>query len=84
MSLQKPLSEKVHNREQKRHIRKNHTKFLKTPGWPGVPGPACLKGAFAKGCFLAFNVLRLEAPFVLSRFLGGVILSSTRITHTDS
>ena len=28
-----------HNfREQKRHIRKNHINFLKTPGRPGVPG----------------------------------------------
>ena len=27
-----------------------------------------LKGAFAKGCFLAFDVCRREAPFVLSRF----------------
>ena len=38
--------------------------------------PACLKGAFAKGCFLAFDVLRGEAPFVLSIFLGGFVLST--------
>ena len=25
-------------REQKRHIRKNHRKFLRPPGWPAVPG----------------------------------------------
>ena len=36
---------------------------------------ACLKGDFAKGCFLAFDVLWGEAPFVLSRFLGAFLLS---------
>ena len=35
----------------------------------------CLKGAFAKGCFLAFEVLQWEAPFVLSRFSGAFVLS---------
>ena len=36
---------------------------------------ACLKRACAKGCFLAFDVLWGEAPFVLSRFLGAFVLS---------
>ena len=40
--------------------------------------PACRKGAFAKGRFLAFDVLRGEAPFVLSRLLGGFVLSPTQ------
>ena len=35
---------------------------------PKTLSPACLKGVFAKGCFLAFDVLRGEVPFALSRF----------------
>ena len=46
--------------------------------------PACLKGGFAKGRFLVFDVLRGEAHFVLSRFLGGFILSPIQESLTQT
>ena len=45
---------------------------------------ACLKGAFAKGCFLAFEVLQWEAPFVLSRFSGAFVLSPVQELLTQT
>ena len=43
-----------------------------------------LKGAFAKGCFLAFEVLQWEAPFVLSRFSGAFVLSPVQELLTQT
>ena len=37
-------------------------------GVPAALHPACLKGAFAKGCFLAFDVLRGKHPLSCQGF----------------
>ena len=46
---------------------------------------AWLKGAFAKGRFLASDVLREEAPFCAVKILRWICnISNTRIAHADS